>query len=194
MKNFLWLLLALASITTSCNRSPKPVDPASAQAVKVQIDILRDTVQARWTEMQTSDDAKLRDLRQLLSLLESQPGIDRAQLKDLQRTQDQLKHLRYTQETMAESARIDAYDTAQDSLLRVVYRLALPTDREPAPAVKTLTDQIQDADTNLIGYRVRYDQAATRFNNYLQVHAAELTQLGGSYARFRPLPLFTLPN
>ncbi|UYZ63674.1 hypothetical protein [Hymenobacter weizhouensis] len=178
----------------SCNRTPKPVDPASAQAVKVQLDILRDTVESRWSEMVASDDAKMRATRQLLRELTAQPGADRSQLAQLQYANDRLPRRRYTQTSMAESARIDAYDTAQDSLLRVVYALALPNGREPAAPVKLLTDQIQTADSEVVSFRVRYDQAATRFNNYLQLHTAELEQLGGKYSKLQPLPLFTLQN
>lgn len=194
MKRLSSLLLALACLVISCNRTPKPIDPASAQAVKVQLDILQDTVEARWSEMLASDDSKLRSTRQLLRELTSQPGADRTQLAQLQYANDRLTRRRYTQQTMAESARIDAYDAAQDSLLRVVYAVALPADREPAAPIRTLTDQIQTADAELVGFRIRYDQAASRFNNYLQVHAAELEQLGSKYQQLKPLPLFTLQN
>ncbi|GAB2794341.1 hypothetical protein HNQ93_003865 [Hymenobacter luteus] len=195
MKRLTSLFLVLATLTTiSCNRTPKSIDPASAQAVKVQLDILRDTVDARWHEMQTSDDAKLRATQQLLRELTTQPGADRTRLAQLQYANDRLAQRRYTQQSMAESALIDAYDTAQDSLLRVVYAVALPADQEPAAPVKTLTDQIQSADAQLVNFRIRYDQAASRFNNYLQVHTAELEQLGGKYSKLKPLPLFTLQN
>ncbi|UOQ77798.1 hypothetical protein MUN84_03815 [Hymenobacter sp. 5516J-16] len=195
MKRLTSLFLALATLTTiSCNRTPKSIDPASAQAVKVQLDILQDSVDSRWSEMVASDDGKLRDTRQLLRELSAQPGIDRTQLAQLQYANDRLVRRRYDQQTMAESARIDAYDAAQDSLLRVVYAVALPADREPSAPVKTLTDQIQSADAELVSFRVRYDQAASRFNNYLQVHTAELEQLGGKYIKLKPLPLFTLQN
>lgn len=187
----LYFLVAIGFLVISCNRTPKPIDPASAQAVKVQLDILQDSVAARWSEMMDSDNAKLHDTRQLLRELTTQPGTNRQQLAQLQYANDRLATRRYTQQSMAESARIDAYDAAQDSLLRVVYAL-LPTTQEPAAPVKTLTNQIQTADADLISFRVRYDQAVTRFNNYLQVHAAELEQLGGKYARLQPLPLFTL--
>ncbi|OWP64467.1 hypothetical protein CDA63_03605 [Hymenobacter amundsenii] len=193
MKRFTSLLLLLAVlVSASCNRTPKPIDPASAEAVKVQLNILRDTVTANWTEMLASDDAKLRDTRQLLRELTTQPGTDRTQLAQLQYANDRLPKRRYTQQTMAESAHIDAYDAAQDSVLRAVYGLALPENREPAPIVRELTERIQTADAELVAYRVHYDQAATRFNNYLVVHAQELQQLGGSYAKLQPLPLFTI--
>ncbi|QJX49104.1 hypothetical protein HMJ29_20215 [Hymenobacter taeanensis] len=192
MKNIIWLLVALVMATTSCNRKPKAIDPASKEAVKTQVNILRDSVRDRWSEMVTSDDDKIRNVQQVLVALEAQPGTDRAQLEGLQRATARLKDRRYTQESMAESARIDAYDSAQDSLLQIVYRIALPTDRQPTESVKALTDKIQDADGQLVGFRVRYDQAATRLNNYLQVHTAELDQLGGQYSKLKPLPLFTL--
>ncbi|TGE06371.1 hypothetical protein [Hymenobacter fodinae] len=192
MKNIIWLLVVLAVATTSCNRRPKAIDPASKEAVKTQVNILRDSVQARWSEMVASDDDKLRNTQQVLTALKSQPGTDPAQLEGLQRATARLKTIRYNQQTMAESARIDAYDTAQDSVLQIVYRIALPTDREPADAIKILTTKIQDADAELVGFRVRYDQAATRLNNYLQVHPTELSQLGGQYSKLKPLPLFTL--
>lgn len=192
MMRISYFLLLLATLGfLSCNRTPKAIDPASAQAVKAQLDILQDSVEARWSEMQTSDDTKLRDTNRLLRELTAQPNVSRQQLASLQYANDRLTRRRYTRQTMAESARIDAYDTAQDSLLRVVYAL-VPTQPEPGSAVAQLTTQIQTADTNLISYRVRYDEAATRFNNYLQVHAAELEQLGGKYATLKPLPLFTL--
>lgn len=190
------LLLLTMLLTTGCNRTPAPIDPASAQAVKVQLNILRDTVVARWSEMQQADDAKQRDTQQLLRELSTQAGTDRAILARLQYANDRLPTRRYNQQSMANSGVIDAYDTAQDSLLRAVYGLvptaALPNDE--ATTVQALTGQIQAADAELVGFRVRYDQAAMRFNNYLQLHQAELQQLGSKYTKLQPLPLFVLQN
>ncbi|SNC60320.1 hypothetical protein SAMN06265337_0233 [Hymenobacter gelipurpurascens] len=194
MKNSLWLLLALLLATSGCNRKPKLIDPASKEAVKTQVNILRDTVQARWQEMVASDDAKLQNTQQLLTILETQPDANREQVNYIRRANTRLKILRYDQQNMAESARIDAYDVAQDSVLRMVYNMALPADKEPPTDIKTLTTQIQDANAEVVVFRIRYDQAATRFNNYLQVHGAELQQLGGQYSKLKPLPLFTLQN
>jgi hypothetical protein len=194
MKNSIWLLLTLFLFTTSCNRKPKLIDPASKEAIKVQVNILRDTVQARWQEMVASDDDKLRNTQQLLTILETQPAANREQVNILRRANTRLRILRYDQQTMAESARIDAYDVAQDSVLRMVYSMALPADKTPTDDIKTLTTQIQDANTEVVVFRIRYDQAARRFNNYLQVHATELQELGGQYSKLKPLPLFTLEN
>ncbi|MBC6989374.1 hypothetical protein [Hymenobacter sp. BT491] len=185
------LLLLLAGLD-ACNRTPKAVDPASPQAAKVQLDVLRDTVDARWAEMIASDDAKVTATKQVLRELELQPGTDRAQLQQLAHANDRLKRIRYDQQSMAASDKIDAYDSAQDSLLHVLYTVALPNNGQPTEGVKTLTQEIQDTDNQVVGFRVRYDQAAKQFNNYLQLHQEEISSLGGKYSKLQPLPLFEL--
>jgi hypothetical protein len=79
-------------------------------------------------------------------------------------------------------------------VLRQVYGLALPTNGQPSSSVQQLTTDIQAADSEVVGFRLHYDQAAKQFNNYLKLHQLELTSLGGKYAKLQPLPLFELPN
>ena len=46
----------------------------------------------------------------------------------------------------------------------------------------------------MVGYRAHYDAAAKAYNNYLQVHQAELAKMGSKYNTLRPLPLFELSH
>ncbi|AIZ64225.1 hypothetical protein PK28_11985 [Hymenobacter sp. DG25B] len=185
------LFLLMAGLD-ACNRTPAPIDPASPAAAKAQISVLQDTVEARWTEMITSDNAKHSATRQIIRELQDQPGTDRTQLQQLLKANNRLKGLRYNQQTMQESARIDAYDAAQDSVLRAVYTVALPEAGQKSELVRNLTEGIQQSDAEVVAFRVRYDKAAQRFNDYLQLHQAELSELGGKYAKLKPLPLFTI--
>ncbi|MBG8551943.1 hypothetical protein [Hymenobacter guriensis] len=191
LKPSLWLACILL-FTAACNRTPKPLDPASAKAVKVQLDVLQDTVASCWTEMIASDDAKLSATSQVLRALAEQPGTDRVKVQQLTQANNRLKALRYDQQSMRESARIDAYDAAQDSLLRALYPVALPEAGQPNELVRNLTEGIQQTDNEVVGFRVRYDRAAKHFNDYLQLHQPELQELGGKYAKLQPLPLFTI--
>jgi len=189
------LLILLASLDAcKTDRSPKTVDLASPAAAKAQLDVLRDSVDARWTQMLASDDAKISAIRQVLRELANQPGTDRTQLQQLTRANDRLKKLRYNQETMASSEQIDAYDAAQDSLLHVLYPIAQPASGQPNETVRNLTEGIQTSDSEVVTYRLHYDQAAKQFNNYLQVHQEQLTKLGGKYSKLQPLPLFELQH
>jgi len=176
----------------ACNRTPKTIDPTSPTAARAQLDVLRDTVNGHWEGMIASDDAKIKTTSQLLKALEEQPGADRAQLTQLEQANNRLPRLRYSQQSMAASDRIDAYDAAQDSLLHVVYALALPATGAPTPAIETMAQTIQESDNQVIAYRLRYDEAAKHFNEYLQQHQEGLTSLGGKYAKLQPLPLFTI--
>ncbi|WP_324677323.1 hypothetical protein [Hymenobacter sp. GOD-10R] len=186
-------LIALASLEAcKTDRSSKTVDLASPAAAKAQLDVLRDSVDVRWTQMIASDDAKISATRQVLRELANQPGVDRAQLQQLTRANDRLKNVRYNQQTMANSAQIDAYDAAQDSLLHVLYPIAQPTSGQSSELVRNLTEGIQSSDSEVVGYRLRYDQAAKQFNNYLQVHQEQFSKLGGKYSKLQPLPLFEL--
>ncbi|TGE18658.1 hypothetical protein [Hymenobacter elongatus] len=195
MKLFLSMaLLLLLSNLNACktDRSGNAADLTSPAAAKAQLDVLRDSVDVRWRKMTASDDAKIKATSQVLRALESQPTADKAQLKALARANDQLRNRRYDQQSMTASDKIDAYDTAQDSVLRVVYALALPAAGQPDATVQQLTTDIQTADSQVVGFRLRYDQAAKQFNNYVQLHQEALTTLGGKYSKLQPLPLFEL--
>jgi hypothetical protein len=187
MKNTVWLALLLAAFT-ACNRTPKAVDPASASAAKAQLSVLRDSVDVRWTQMMASDDAKLVATAQILNELERSPGANQPQLQLLNRANTRLKALRYQQLTM-QSAQIDRYDSAQDSLLTALRGLA--TAPGASTTVQNTLETIGQYDGQVVGYRVQYDRAAKQFNNYLKLHES---QLRGQTANstLAPLPLFEL--
>lgn len=195
-KLFPLAFLLFVAIFSSCktDRANKAaiVDPVSPAAAKAQLDVFRDTIEVRWTQMMVSDDDKMRATEQVLRELQKQPGTNAAQVQQLTRANERLKTLRYNQQTMAASERIDAYDAAQDSVLRAVYAVALPPSGPANETVQSLAESIQAADSDVVGYRVRYDQAAKQFNNYLKLHEPEISKIGGEYKQLQPLPLFEL--
>lgn len=187
--------MLLLGIAASCKRDGAKnvsVNPASAAAAKAQLDILRDSVDVKWRNMVESDDQKLAITRLLLRELRGQPGRTEAQLKAFEQANARLKARRYDQTTMSNSALIDQYDTAQDSLLTALYPVAAPNGGAPTENARNFVEGIQQLDAGVVGFRVQYDDAAKRYNNYLQLHQAELQSLGGKYAQLKPLPLFTI--
>jgi hypothetical protein len=181
MKNTVWLALLLAAFT-ACNRTPKVVDPASASAAKEQLSVLRDSVDIRWTQMIASDDAKIVATAQILNELERSPGTNPQQLQQLNRANRRLKMLRYQQATM-QSAQIDRYDSAQDSLLTALRGLVAAPGA--SATVRNTLETIGQYDGQVVGYRVQYDRAAKQFNSYLKLHEGQLQSK-------TPLPLFEL--
>lgn len=194
------MILALAAVLGGAGLAGCKTDgakttttsPAAVAAVKAQLDVLRDSVDVKWQQMMTSDDQKVGTTRLLLQELAGQRSVDKAQVAALTQANARLKPLRYDQATMAESARIDRYDAAQDSLLKALYLVAAPDGNAPTAQIRDFTEGIQQADQAVVGYRVGYDRAAKAYNIYLQLHREELSTLGGKYAALQPLPLFTL--
>ncbi|WP_133272230.1 hypothetical protein [Hymenobacter radiodurans] len=188
---FLFVAAFTACKTDPANKNAV-VDPVSPAAAKAQLDVFRDTLDVRWKTMIASDDAKIEATTQVLSELRKQPNTDATQVQQLTRANERLKALRYNQQSMAASERIDAYDNAQDSVLRAVYAVALTASGPVNETVQTLTENIKIADNEVVGYRVRYDQAAKQFNNYLKLHESEISKIGGEYRQLQPVPLFEL--
>ena len=189
------LLLALTGCAASCKRDGSQaavLNPASAAAAKVQFDVLRDSVDVKWRAMTESDDQKIGITRLLLRELKGQPGISAAQLQGLEHANARLKTRRYDQQTMATSALIDQYDTAQDSLLKAVYPVAAPNGQAPTENARNFVEGIQQLDAGVVTFRVQYDRAARQYNDYLKLHQPELESLGGKYGKVKPLPLFTV--
>jgi hypothetical protein len=188
-------LLILTGCAAACKRdgtTAVAVSPASAAAVRAQFDILRDSVDLKWRNMTESDDQKIGVTRLLLRELKGQPTIDAAKLQGLEQANARLKNRRYNQQTMASSALIDQYDAAQDSLLSAIYPVAAPNNNAPTENARNFVEGIQQLDAGVVGFRVQYDRAAKHYNEYLQLHQAELESLGGKYAEMKPLPLFTI--
>ena len=189
------LLLIVAGCGASCKRDAAKtvvLDPASAAAVRTQLDVLRDSVDIKWRNMTESDDQKIAITRLLLREIKNQPGINPVQLQELDRANTRLKVRRYTQLTMASSDLIDRYDTAQDSLLRAVYPIAAPNDNAPTENARNFVEGLRQLDEGVVGFRLQYDRAARQYNDYLQLHQPELQSLGGKYAALKKLPLFTI--
>ena len=139
-----------------------------------------------------ADDQKITLTRLLLKELQPLPGQDAAQLQAFSQANNRLAARRYDQRTMVTSARIDAYDAAQDSLLQRLIPIAAPNGAAPSENARNYVEGIQQLDARVVGDRVKYDRAAQSYNNYLRLHQAELQALGGQYAEMKRLPLFTI--
>ena len=196
----LLLLTAVAAALPACKPDTARTatdtarNPASPSEVRAQLDILRDSADGNWQRMMASDDKKLTDIKGLLANLTQVPGLNAGQVQQLRQQADALHPQRYTRETLANSALIDHYDAAQDSVLHHLYPLAAPDNNAPSAEIRDYVEAIQRADADVVVYRAHYDRAAKAFNAYIQVHHDELQRMGHRYADLVPLPLFELSH
>jgi len=188
-------LLVITACAASCKHDGTKAgadNPGSVAAVKAQFDILRDSVDAKWRNVDYGDVQLLGTTGLLLRELKAVPGMDVAKVQALDKANTQLKARRYSQETMSNSALIDQYDAAQDSLLNIIYPVAAPNGNAPTEAIRNYVEGMQQSNATVVSDRIEYDRAAKSYNDYLQLHQAELQGLGGKYANLKPLPLFTI--
>jgi hypothetical protein len=195
LKTIVVALLVLTGCAASCKRDSSKTtvtSPAAASEVKAQLAVLRDSVDLKWRNMTESDDQKIGITRLLLRELQGRPGIDAAQLQNLEQANNRLKTTRYTQQSMANSELINQYDSAQIALLKDLYPVAAPNGNAPTENARNFVEGIQQLDAGVVAFRVQYDRAAKQYNDYLKLHRPELQSLGGKYAEVQPLPLFTI--
>ncbi len=194
LKSIAVALLIITASAASCKHdgtNAGVTNPASAAAVKAQLDVLRDSVDLKWRAVDESDVQLLGTTGLLLKELKSQPTLDAAKVQALNRANTRLRARRYTRQSMT-SAQIDLYDAAQDSLLHAIYPVAAPNGNAPSETIRNFVEGIQQTDAGVVGVRIQYDKAAHQYNDYLKLHQAELQSLGGKYKDLQPLPVFEL--
>lgn len=195
LKSALIGLLIVTACAASCKRDTaktKDSDPASVSAVKAQFDVLRDSADVKWRAVDESDVQLLGSTGLLLRELKGVSGLDAAKVQALDRANTRLKTRRYTHESMANSALIDQYDAAQDSLLTALYPVAAPNGNAPNESIRNFVEGLQQTNAGVVSLRASYDNAARQYNEYLKLHQEELQTLGGKYSTLKPLPLFTI--
>ena len=190
--NLLVLSLLMLLWSTSCSnygfqssRKKKSIENVDRMLTKVN---------EVWIAMIQSDNQKIADINRLLLEISYTNEYDEAELLTLRTQTEELLSKRYEQYEMTSEA-IDEYDNATTSLIRSLLELAENTPELEKNALSgELKDDIIEADSEVVLYRIRYDSEAKEFNNYLSENSGILKKLGEPYASFRPLPLFELPQ
>ena len=194
MKNIVLCLFCLVLFSVSCEKKNNTDQSLTKkERVKQEIDLILDSLNSSWNTMNASDDGKIKDIKRLLDEV-SYTGKYNAPLHEsLLTSHRQLLSKRYDAITMESSPKIDSYDQATDSLLRDTYKLVNTTPEiENHPIAKTLIDDIQKADNDLVLYRARYDRWVKEYNNYIEKHEDKLEKLGSPYNALSKKPMFSL--
>jgi hypothetical protein len=175
------------------NKEAKTPDaPAlKAEQAKMEIGKLNDSINKVWSFMMQSDDQKMSDIKRLLLEISYTDKPSIKGLNKMQKMLEQIASKRYDQLTMADTKKIDEYDIATDSLIKGTIALSASTPGlEAHPLAKELSDDIMEADNNVVRYRTLYDTWAKIYNSYLVKNGKQLKELGEPYASFQQKPLF----
>jgi hypothetical protein len=149
---------------------------------------LQDSVLRSWNMMIHNDNQKIKTLRNLLHELQVTSSKD--SLGVYEEKLDQLKALRYDQETMADPGVIETYDLSSQQLTSELMRLA--EDRSEFgynTTLQILVKEVRIADQRMTLLRLEYDAITKMFNAFLQANKIYLSEISQKDS-LELLPLF----
>ncbi|MBC7451332.1 MAG: hypothetical protein H7259_07560 [Cytophagales bacterium] len=139
--------------------------------VLVQAILLNDLASAQWNSMMAADSVKFTDINRLLQEISYCKKYDEKEYERLMKLKNQVYAMRYTEETLSDSS-IDLYDAATSDLINKVRNLKVAT---PEILQHPLADQLENdimksENEEVILYRTHYDQAAAKYNSFLEAN------------------------
>ena len=195
--NLVWAL-AIALLVAAC-KGDKPKQPNNGAVIgeaelKLQYDSLYKTVMVAWDAMIADDDNKLFMMKRLLEEVSYTGNFNKSTYDSLTTQIEALYQTRYTMQTMADSDLIDRYDSLSANTSQAIKAFA---QNNPEfgnyPLMDELIIDISEADNMVLLYRIKYDNAASDYNNFLATHQAFLNTLNYKQAPTKKA-LFTLQS
>lgn len=186
--------ILLAAAYTACKRASdeKRADETAPDSVTVVFNSLSDSVTLAWKDISETEDTKLSDMKRLLQEISYTPSFDQARHDSLYNNLQQVYAMRFEAETMT-SQQIDRYDSAVSKLQREILDFARNNPSfEQYPLMERLSDSISSADQRTLFLRVRYDNFASQYNDFLKGNKGPIIQPADTAQPLRERPLFQL--
>ncbi|WP_224995151.1 hypothetical protein [Cesiribacter sp. SM1] len=187
-------VLLMAAAYTACQRASeeKRSEEMAPDSVTVVYNSLNDSIKVAWQDISATEEGKLSDMKRLLQEISYTPSYDKARYDSLWDNLQQVYALRFEAETMT-SRQIDRYDSAVSKLQREVIDFARSHPSfEQYPLMGKLSDSIEAADQRTLFLRVRYDQFASEYNDFLKGNQGRMIQPSDTALPLRERPLFRL--
>jgi TolA-binding protein len=180
LRIFLFTLLCAASYS-ACQRATEEKQSEESQ---VKIDSLRqtyvslsDSTDAYWQILIAEEENKLDNMKAILEELSHEPIVNKERYNSLYGQLQQLYQMQLTAEDLS-SEKIDRYDSASSALKRGIVEYAQNhPDIQSVPMVPSLIDSVEAADQRLLFHRVRYDNYARDYNNFLDGNRDYIRQI-----------------
>lgn len=196
LRILLFALLCAASYS-ACQRA---TEEKQSEERQVKIDSLRqtyaglsDSTAVYWQVLITEEKVKLDNMKAVLEELGREPLYNRPRYDSLYTHLQNLYARQLEAETLS-SERIDRYDSASGALKSEIIDYANNhPDIEQVPMVTSLLDSVETADQRILFHRVRYDNYARDYNNFLEGNRDYIPQIDTT-GLSRERGLFQLPE
>ena len=141
-----------------------------------------------WSTLEHDDNEKLFEMKRLLDEVSYTNVFDAEVHKQLEEQVELLKSIRYDRQSMADSDRIDKYDSATQYVMSKVISFAQDNPQfENYPLMKELINDIMEADHQVLFFRTSYDNAAREYNSFISDNEKIITEVSDGKLSIQPL-------
>jgi hypothetical protein len=178
----------------SCESGRQTKDQSGADSLLIKYQALIDSVDANWAIMMADDDQKHTLMKRLLSEVSYTNNYDKRKYDELNQKIDDLRSLRYDQETMNNSELIDAYDSATMAVTDEIILFARSHPRYPDfTLMAELIDDINSKNNFVLMHRIHYDAWVKELNTFKNKNAEKLLRQNPEI-EITEMPLFQLSS
>jgi len=154
---------------------------------------IQQQLDSAWVVMTNSDDSKIANLQMMIQEFKLINGIDSSRIPEFEAKLNDLKNMRYTQESMNESVSIDKYDESTDQLWSSVKNFVQANGEiEKYQVMNQLVEEIGMADDSVIIYRQGYDKVLDKYNAFVAKHEKHLSSLPAPINSWKPRNYFRI--
>jgi len=186
------LILSISSCSSSKHRSEE-ANFDRIDSLRAELLIIEDTLLFNWNVMIHDDNERISDMSRLIDELKYANAFDTTLLNTLKSQVNEVKSFRYFMTKMT-SDQIDEYDSISMSLSAKLLQLvdSFP-ELEKYPYMNELVESIIVRETNILYFRIHYDDAAKAHNRFVKENVEFINQIDAEY-HHNVLPLFELPS
>lgn len=194
-KLFIFLLSGLVILLSQCKNSRKIVNQQQELDSLITVfQALNDSIDHAWNDMIEDDDEKHFFMKRLLLEVSYTNSYDKRHFDTLNHQIDRLKVLRYDRKTLANSKRIDDYDSASSAVSAAVIEYAV---KHPAfgtsDLMKELVDDINEKNSMVLIFRIHYDGFVNDRQRFIKKNRRKLLK-ALEESDLENFSVFTLPT
>ena len=188
-------VLLFSVVLIGCGEKKVPTQDTTFTKVDSLTDYylaIQDSMLQAWNMMTHDDNEKILAMHNLVHELMITNFTDKDILTSYEERLDQLKHLRYTQKSMANPDVVEEYDFASNSLVSELISLAESrTEFTYNTTLQKLADDIRSADQRVASYREEYDIITFHYNRFLDQNNQFLKEIDPNQT-FEKKPVFQM--
>jgi len=188
-------VLLFSVVLIGCGEKKVPTQDTTFTKVDSLTDYylaIQDSMLQAWNMMTHDDNEKILAMHNLVHELMITNFTDKDILTSYEERLDQLKHLRYTQKSMANPDVVEEYDFASNSLVSELISLAESrTEFTYNTTLQKLADDIRSADQRVDSYREEYDIITFHYNRFLDQNNQFLKEIDPNQT-FEKKPVFQM--